>query len=226
MMKKGIISRIYRLFVIASLLIGIILNIARTTSVAAILSYYTLQSNIVCLVAFVGIEIASILKKRYQDNDIYYLIKGSITIIILITAIVYAVALFPNGFQMDSLSFNLGDLKGFLSNFLVHQLSPILVILDYFLFDKKGKFKFYYPLIWVFIPLNYLVYVYTYSPYGGVFFGIGGSEKFGYVFLDYTLIGYLGVVETILFMAFVVLVISFLFVLLDRKLGKKHTGIG
>ena len=220
MIKKGIISRIYRLLVIISLLTGILLNVTGTTSVAAILSYYTLQSNIICLMAFIGIEIISLLKKNYEDNDVYYLVKGSITIIIFITAIVYAVALMPNNFQMDSISPSLGNLREFLSNFLVHRLSPILVCLDYFLFDKKGKFKLYYPLIWVFIPLNYLTYVYTYSAHGGEFFGVGGSNRFAYFFLDYTMIGYSGVIKAIGIMTLLILLISYLFVFLDRKLGK------
>lgn len=219
-LNKRIISFIYRLLVIASLSVGIILNIIQTTSVTAILSYYTLQSNIICLVAFVSFVIISGINKRYQDSDIYHLIKGSITIVIAITGIVYTVALMPIGFEMDIIRINTESVSKFLSNFLVHQLSPILVILDYFIFDYKGKYKLYYPVIWLFIPLNYLIYVYTYSSKGGEFFGVGGSRKFAYFFLDYNQIGYKGVAEAIAIMILFILLISYLLIFVDRKLAK------
>lgn len=219
-MNKRIISFIYRLFVITSLFLGIAINIIQTTSVKAILSYYTLQSNIICLLAFVCFCIISIKNRRYQDSDIYHLIKGGITITIAITGIIYAIALMPIGFEMDAVKINTESLYKFLSNFLVHQLSPLLVIMDYFFFDIKGKFKLYYPLVWLFLPLNYLVYVYAYSLNGGEFFGIGGSRKFAYFFLDYTKIGVEGVIEAIVVMILFILFISYLLIFIDRKLKK------
>lgn len=219
-MNKRIISFIYRLLVIVSLSTGIVLNIIQTTSVTAILSYYTLQSNIICLVAFVSFVIISSINGRYQDSDIYHLIKGGITIIIAITGIIYNIALMPIGFEMDIIKFNAESVSEFLSNFLVHQASPMLVILDYFFFDHKGKYKLYYPIIWLFIPLNYLVYVYTYSSKGGEFFGIGGSQKFAYFFLDYNQIGYKGVTKAILLMILFILLISYLLIFVDKKLAK------
>lgn len=218
-MGKRTVSYFYRILLIASLSAGIILNIIDTTSVSAILSYYTLQSNIICLVFFVFILIVSAVKDDYQESDVYHLVKGSITITIAITGLVYAIALGPIGFNMN---IDTSGLKNFMSNFLVHRLSPILVLMDYFLFDKKGKFKFYYPFLWLIIPLNYLLYVYAYSASGGEFFGIGGSRKYAYFFLDYTQIGYKGVAWAIVIMGIFVLVISFLLVIVDRVVGRRN----
>ena len=217
-MDRRTLSYFYRILLIASLSTGIILNVIDTTSVSAILSYYTLQSNIICLAFFVFILIVSAVKDDYQESDVYHLVKGCITIIIAITGLVYAIALGPIGFDMQ---IDTSGLKNFMSNFLVHRLSPILVILDYFFFDKKGKFKFYYPFLWLIIPLNYLMYVYTYSANGGEFFGIGGSRKYAYFFLDYTQIGYTGVAWAIVIMVIFILVISFLLVIVDRVVGRR-----
>ncbi len=217
-MDRRTLSYFYRILLIASLSTGIILNVIDTTSVSAILSYYTLQSNIICLAFFVFILIVSAVKDDYQESDVYHLVKGCITIIIAITGLVYAIALGPIGFDMQ---IDTSGLKNFMSNFLVHRLSPILVILDYFFFDKKGKFKFYYPFLWLIIPLNYLMYVYTYSANGGKFFGIGGSRKYAYFFLDYTQIGYTGVAWAIVIMVIFILVISFLLVIVDRVVGRR-----
>jgi len=216
-MTKKKISLCYKALVWVSLLLGIVLNLAHTTSVTALLSYYTLQSNILCLVAF-SIFIFMELRKRQYKNNIYYLIKGAIIITISITAIVYRIALAPVGFEMDSLQHAVSN-KVF-ANFLVHTLSPILVIIDYFLFDKKGKFKRYYPLIWIIIPSNYALYVYTYSAHGGEFFNIGGSRHFAYFFLDYTKLGISGVAKWMIVIFLGILAISYVFVCIDRKLAQ------
>ena len=106
------------------------------------------------------------------------------------------------------------------ANFLVHTFSPLLVTLDYFLFDEKGNFKYFYPFIWLILPLNYIVYVYTYSSMGGKFYSIGGSRHFAYFFLDYEKIGYIGVLKWIIAMAIFILMIGLGFVVLDKLLAR------
>ena len=182
-MKKETISIIYKVLVALCLLTGILLNVINTTSITAILSYYTLQSNIICLAMFIEIIVIMILYKEYRFSDIYYILKGGITIAILITIITYQVALVPNNFHMDVVYTTNTD--RYWANLFVHIISPIMVIGDYILFDEKGNFKLYYPFIWLCIPLYYVLYVYTYSAKGGHFYGIGGSRKFAYIFLDY-----------------------------------------
>ena len=207
-------SLFYKFLVLLSLLAGIILNIINTKSIISILSYYTLQSNILCLIAFTAIIISILFKRNYRKSEVYYVVKGGIVICILITAIMYQIALMPYGFQMD---YNFEN--RYLANLLVHVISPLLVILDYFLFDFKGNFKWFYPIIWLFIPLNYIIYVYTYSLNGGRFYGIGGSKDFAYIFLDYNQIGYISVAKFLIIMTIFILVISYVLVLIDKKLG-------
>lgn len=146
------------------------------------------------------------------------MIKGAIIIEILITAVVYRIALAPTGFSMDSLRESI--IGNQFANFLVHTFSPLLVTLDYFLFDEKGNFKYFYPFIWLILPLNYIVYVYTYSSMGGKFYSIGGSRHFAYFFLDYEKIGYIGVLKWIIAMAIFILMIGLGFVVLDKLLAR------
>ena len=209
-MTRRTIEISYKIVVIFSLCLGIFLNLINTSSRKALMSYYTLQSNLICLIAFVIIVVLKIRKKN-DNNEIYFLVKGAVTIAIVITAVVYHVALAPNSIA-----------NKVLADTFVHTISPILVVIDYFLFDEKGNMKYYYPVIWLIIPLNYVVYVYTYSNFGGRFYSIGGSKKFAYFFLDYTKIGCKGVATWLLFIALAILAISEVFVLIDRKLkGKK-----
>ena len=218
-MKERKVSIIFKLLVVISLLAGILLNMVHTTSISAILSYYTLQSNIVCLIMFLGIMIAIMSKNNYRTNSIYYLLKGGTIMAILITGITYQIALAPNNFYMD-ISYTMRT-ERYWANLLVHVISPILVLLDYVLFDEKGNFKYYYPIIWLFLPLSYVIYVYSYSARGGSFYGIGGSREFAYIFLDYNQIGYSGVFKSIIIIAILILLVSYFFVFLDRKLKRK-----
>ena len=217
-MKERKVSIIFKLLVVMSLLAGILLNVVHTTSISAILSYYTLQSNIVCLIMFLGIIIVIMSKNNYRTS-IYYLLKGGSTMAILITGITYQIALAPNNFYMDA-SYTM-QTERYWANLLVHVISPILVLLDYVLFDEKGNFKYYYPIIWLFLPLSYVIYVYSYSARGGSFYGIGGSREFAYIFLDYNQIGYSGVFKSIIIIAILILLVSYFFVFLDRKLKRK-----
>ena len=134
---------------------------------------------------------------------------------ILITGITYQIALAPNNFYMDA-SYTM-QTERYWANLLVHVVSPILVLLDYVLFDEKGNFKYYYPIIWLFLPLGYVIYVYSYSARGGGFYGIGGSREFAYIFLDYNQIGYVGVFKSIIIIALLILLVSYIFVFLDRR---------
>ena len=218
-MKERKISTIYKLLVALSLLTGILLNVMNTTSVTAILSYYTLQSNIICFAMFVGIIVAIFLKKDYRSNNIYYLLKGAVIIAILVTAIIYQISLMPNNFNMEVANTN--NTAKYWANEFVHKISPVLVLMDYILFDDKGNFKYYYPVIWLFIPLNYVIYVYTYSTQGGRFYGVGGSKQFAYIFLDYNQIGYIGVMKSIIIIAILILLMSYFLVFLDRRQKRK-----
>ena len=141
-MTKSKSSVCYRILVVLSLLAGILINVIKTKSVSAILSYFTLQSNILCFAFFASIVFMELRKKNYK-SDVYYLVKGGITIAILITGLTYLFALSPTGFCMDFQQKTLANKT--ISNLLVHVVSPILVTLDYFLFDEKGHFKRYYP---------------------------------------------------------------------------------
>ena len=212
-MTRKIISICYKMFTIFSLISGIFLNLSNTSSVRALMSYYTLQSNVICLIAFIIILVLELLNKQYQ-TDVYYLIKGGLVITIAITAIIYHIALAPGGFQMDALQNSINNKQ--LANFLVHTVSPTLVLLDYIIFDEKGHFKLFYPIFWLIQPLNYVIYVYTYSNLGGSFYNIGGSKQFAYFFLDYNELGYWGVLKWLLVIIICILLIINLLVLLEK----------
>lgn len=211
MSKRKIISFAYKLFVFSVLFFGIFLNVLKVRYVIRIISYYTLISNILCMLLFAILIIADVLQINYQKWKEYHMIKGGITVAIAVTAIVYYISLAPQHFQVNTE----------LSNILVHCISPILVILDYFIFDTKGFFKKWYPLVWLSIPLLYVLYVYLYHFCGGEFYTIGGSKEFAYLFLDYKQIGYHGVITCLILLSVSILMISCLFLKIDGWLGRR-----
>ena len=205
---------IYRFLTIASLACGLILNLINTYSPSTLMAYYTMQSNLFCLLVFIFFPMI----KKNRKN-LYSVGKGAITIAILLTATVYLVALLPNGYSMCPLTGNITSKT--IGNLLVHVISPICVTLDYFLFDEKGNFKLYYPWLWLIIPLMYVEFVYIFHARGGYFYSIGGSRNFAYFFLDYQKIGIVGVSCCIIGISVFVILLGYLLVSIDKKLAKK-----
>lgn len=216
-MNKREISFVYRLFLMASLLGGIILNLRNTAFVKYLLSYYTMQSNIVCFIIFFLFLIGDITKYNYRNKKWYSLLKGAITIAILLTFVIYVSTLLPNKFPMYQVSTYSNNTSKRIGNWLVHGISPILVLGDYF-FDEKGKCKNYYPICWLFFPILYVGFVYSKK---GHFYGIGGSRTYGYFFLDPEKVGKIGVILWITGIIIGILVVGYLLVFLDQKLAKR-----
>ena len=142
-MNRRRVSFVYRLGTITSLFLGIVLSFATTTNARYLLSYYTTQSNLLCLVVFVFLFIGDLIGYDYQKRKVYYFLKGTITIAILVTAIVYVVALLPNDLPMYTVSSREAERWGkIMGNLLVHVISPLLVTVDYYFLDEKGNFFF------------------------------------------------------------------------------------
>lgn len=151
----------------------------------------------------------------------YYFLKGTITIAILVTAIVYVVALLPNDLPMYTVSSREAERWGkIMGNLLVHVISPLLVTVDYYFLDEKGNFKFFYPTTWLFFPVLYVCFVYSGK---GKFYRIGGSKKFGYFFLDYEKIGIEGVIIWLTMIAIGIMVLGYTLLFIDRKFAKNKT---
>ncbi|GAA3261341.1 Pr6Pr family membrane protein [Lactococcus lactis] len=53
------------------------------------------------------------------------------------------------------------------SNFFVHGLIPILVLLDWVMFSEKGIYKKYDPLKWCVFPIIYSIFIYIRALFGG-----------------------------------------------------------
>ena len=220
-MAGRLLSIIFKAVLAIGCLAGLVLNLVQTKNPVSLLSYYTIQSNLVCLVLFailliLEIKASSKLKPRaWQDRPWLSLLKGGCTVYILLTFLVYNFMLAPSIAEVST-SYQLFSMP----DLLVHYFSPLMVLLDYFLFDRKGRFKAVYPLGWALLPLAYLFYVFVFVSLGGRFYYGGYASKYPYFFLNIDKLGLAGVGKWILFIAAGYLLLSYVLTAIDYLLGK------
>lgn len=177
--------------------------------------YYTVLSNVLCLVWMVWSAIVTV--RDAQAKGWYGFstpsargeaaVMEAITVTMLIYLFVFAPALFtqPGAYEPFTLTDN-----------LVHIITPILVIVDWLLFIPKGKIKPYDPLLWALIPYAYLVFAYTYSAFGGTFAG----QRVPYPFMNVEIHGVGGVILWIVGLTIALVGVGYLYYGLDRMLAR------
>lgn len=216
---KRTLSFAFKVATLACCLVGVLSNLIRTTSIISILSFYTIQSNLFVLVFYTGYFIVLKLNPNVEKTKTYHILKGATIMVIFLTFIVYTISLHSSNFAMDVKTSSSNIFM--VSNIFVHFITPVMVFLDYFIFDEKGYFKKIYSIIWYLIPILYLVYVYTYSHFGGQFFSIGGSKKYAYYFLDIDKIGIDGVFNYLSLFSLSYFIVCLLLISIDKALGKR-----
>ena len=168
-------------------------------------SYFTIQSNIFCLILLFW-------NLRKEPPA---LLRGLATVCITLTFLVYNFMLRPDDLTLD----NLGNIKNMATTF-AHYLVPACVWIDYLFFSPKGQMRFSYPLRWLVYPLLYLAYIMlVYRPLGGTFIVDGKLCSVPYFFLDAEVLGSGGVALWCVLIASGFLVLSYLFLLLDKLLS-------
>jgi small-conductance mechanosensitive channel len=90
-----------------------------------------------------------------------------------------------------------------ISDFLVHTLTPILVLLEIIFYQRKGLVKVYYPLIWLVFPLLYWIFTLVYVALGGNFNGETYVSDYPYFFLNFADNGYWGFILVLVFILFI-----------------------
>ncbi len=163
------------------------------------LNYYTILSNIACLVFF---TLALFHPQRITPRA-----EGAITFCIAITGIIYATMLAPADIA-EGHFFNF-------ENIVLHYVAPIMVILDWLLFCPKGRLRTTDPLLWLCIPLSYFGYILVRSTFAGNIGNIG--SRFPYGFIDPAIQGGWGpMLQGVAFIALGMLALGYLIFLLDR----------
>lgn len=204
-------SVIFKLMISVTAMVGVVLTMAGADSAAMMLSYYTVQSNIIVALFFLALVFRDYSGGAVQSRD-YFIAKGAVTMCIMLTFLVYNLMLRPT----------LGGGDTDAGNLLVHVLVPLMVFADYLAFDIKGGFSFRFIPFWCLIPLLYPIYVAIYGACGGTFPGLGtdAPSKYPYFFMNVDELGIFRVLMWMLILVVCFVGISALLVLLDRLLAR------
>lgn len=174
----------------------------------SVLNYYTLMSNILCAVYFLPAVFYTL---NNPGKTMLPQFKGALVMCITVTGLVYHFML-AGKFEMQ------GTLL--ISNILLHYVVPLMTVLDWILFDRKGYYNRYSPFLWLIAPLAYFLYVIV-RVAGGAFLGPYGS-KYPYYFMDIDVLGFGTVMLINLAMAVFFVILGYIIVWIDHLPWQKN----
>jgi hypothetical protein len=210
--KNRKFATIYRLILIILGVYGLYLNFTGgRIDAVSLLSFYTIQSNIVVLIFFAWLVVRSWRRRDDQTPSLwYYTVKGGVTVCIALTFIVFHFVLRPTLFAM-------GGYVSSGANILVHYVVPLMTIGDWLLFDRKGGFRRLDPLKWLVIPLAYFIFALVRAPFGSL---AGMNSRYPYFFIDIDKYGVGQVALNVALFAVGFAALGYLLYLIDRGLHK------
>ena len=174
--------------------------------------YFTILSNIAILIFFIFQLFFEVFS--YKKTKKYYIVKLILLVNISITMFAFEFVVRPYvNFQTGYTGMNIRDT-------FVHIIIPVLAILDYLIFDKKGKFSFEYIKFTAISPSLYLIFVIIYGNLGGRFTAFGQISKYPYILMDFDSLGWYAIIACMLTML-VFLGMGWLVVYIDGKLKLK-----
>lgn len=108
---------------------------------------------------------------------------------------------------------------------VLHYVVPIMTLLDWLLFDKKGKMPVWGPLTWISLALFYLAFSIIGVGVFGLYMGGGTTadiSPYPYTFLDPAIAGAGGVAGFCAAMLAAFILLGYVLFWVDRALGKRH----
>ncbi|QBI52405.1 Pr6Pr family membrane protein [Streptomonospora litoralis] len=203
---------LYRAAVALVAVTGIAMELGRAESLRPFV-YFTIQSNSVLAVCF---AFAAWSAWRGRGGLPAWL-KGAITLYILITGLVFNFVLADAPTQAPAA--NAGqfvDVPWWYvdSSDLLHAVAPIMAAADFVLFDRHRRMRPHYAVVWLAYPLAYAVFT---TVRGALF----QQTAYPYFFVDVSLLGYAGLLRSVLIYGAAFSLLGAVLVVADRLLGAK-----
>lgn len=204
------ISVVYKWTLVVAGLLGILVQsgVFSGKLYLSVFNYYTMLSNVLCVVYFS----AAALHEARLGTTLLPHVKGAVVMGITVTGLVYHFML-AGSFSMQ------GTFA--ISNLILHYVVPIMALLDWLLFDVKGRYTRKSPFLWVLLPNLYFVYVIIRVALGGNL-GYRGN-RYPYPFINVDALGWGRVLLVVLFLNVLFLLLGYGFVAADRWLGRSTT---
>jgi hypothetical protein len=195
----------FRLCTVAAVVAGVVLTAAGPATVTGLLPYFTIQSNLAY-----GLFAAWAAHRAWRGDVLTAAtVKGAVTLYVVITGLVYHLVLTNSAspFAVAPVQRGLPEAIG---SELLHTVVPLLAVLDWLLFDVRGRYRWRYALWWLAFPLGYLGFAL-----------IRGLvvHRYPYPFINVADLGYDGVAVSAVVFAVAFWILGLVFVLFDRVLS-------
>ena len=185
------------------------------------LMYYTIQSNIFVIVLFGILIVKTIigLKKDGKSGNADYAprLEFVCMVDIFITFLVFWTLLAPQLSKMAE-----GYSMWSFTNLATHGITPILMLVDYYLFTSFGRLKYRDAYCIAIFPILYFV-MSTIAGFAGFTYAFGESgetTRFPYFFIDYDQNGWF-VLLYVFAIVITILLLSHALYFLDKKLHQR-----
>ncbi len=209
MIKNRIVALVFRLAAFLLILLGLLDNfgVFRGRFLPGALMYYTILSNLLALVLF-GVLVVATLRQTAHPRLEFVVVAN-----LLLTLAVYWLLLAPSMFSMGQ-----GGGNWTFTNLSVHLITPLACLLDYLLFAPRHRLKYRDVYLMLLFPLCYLVFASLAGKLGYIFAtGADGAPiHYPYPFMDYDRLG-LRAIPNILGVSLALILVGHLFYWLDRE---------
>lgn len=150
--KNNTIAVVFRVVFLIACGAGLVMKLLYSRfSIDMIMSDFALISNVLALIYFAYLIIA---RPGYERG----MLRGAVTIYMLVTFIVYYFIHFGvDASPLQNLS---------LAGYLLYFAAPLMAVLDYLLFCRKGWFTSYSPLIWAILPVVFNIAIFIINRIG------------------------------------------------------------
>ena len=136
-MLKKTLSFIFKLFTFSLTVYGLYLTLKDTPLIGEVLSYFTTLVNVLTGLMYVFFILDLVLNQG--QNRLLRYFKQSLIVYLMLTLLVYSFVLIPYILAND-VHYEIWSIK----DLIIHYAVPLMVILDYVFFDKKGELKSFY----------------------------------------------------------------------------------
>lgn len=176
----------------------------------AVLVYYTVLSNLVCVLYFgasLAVNIGRALRREFI-SAINPRLEAGVVFCILIAFLIYNFLILPSPFGYHAVGAGLASM-------CLHLFVPLLALIDWLAFAPKGRLKTSDPILWLFIQMVYCAFILIRGHFYG---GIGSHPRYLYPFMDLDTLSVGRVVVNIAFVALGMGLLGFIILVCDRAL--------
>ncbi|MDL2220030.1 Pr6Pr family membrane protein, partial [Ruminococcaceae bacterium OttesenSCG-928-O06] len=208
-------SLVYKLVLLFVCLVGILMNSGLVSGTFApyVLLYYTVLSNLFCFLFYAVSAIVTWrhIKRTGKFGVIRFAphFKGGVVMAMMLTTLVYFFILADAPFAGAS-AFSV------VANIISHLLVPLMVLADWALFDRKGRFAGGDPVIWMVLPFAYYCIILIAAQLGIRYYG---GVSYPYPFLNPDMIQWAAVLVNVFLLTMCYLGLSYVLLAVDKVLG-------